>query len=248
MSQIIRNRTMQQEAVDIPVISGANVRVSALAPEIGAHKGTPALSKESLVHFEDLAVASLSDIRTQPPAIQNTEPEQSNRLDDERERAHQLGFEQGLQAGRAAAQGEYENILRRTMALLAACQAEVNASLERLDDDLVELVFVAITRVLGAAAVTREGALAVIQNVMEGQRDKRTPMVVHLSAADWDMLGEEGRELLVGDKPIRLIADDKIDIGGCLIETDRGTLDGRLETQLAKMKQTLVDCHAGRSR
>ena len=40
---------------------------------------------------------------------------------------------------------------------------------------------------------------------------------------------------------LELVADERVELGGCLIETDGGTLDGRLETQLKRLRDTLLD-------
>jgi flagellar biosynthesis/type III secretory pathway protein FliH len=37
-----------------------------------------------------------------------------------------------------------------------------------------------------------------------------------------------------------LLSDDRVLLGGCLIETSGGTLDGRLETQMQQLRDTLL--------
>jgi flagellar assembly protein FliH len=236
MGEIIRQRMPQGRPVGLPSSHAGD-------PMLGPVKTASAAMPTP--QFEAAAVAAVAPHAA--AVVKASDAEHERRLADAIEQATQKGFERGFQQGSEAAQEEYETRLRAIGELLASCRNEVTARLEKLDDDLVELVFVAITRIIGRTQQTREGVLATIESVLQERREEASRLIVRISAANWEMLGEEGRRQLCGDaRTIELVVDGNVELGGCLIEVDRGTVDGRLETQLAKLKQALVDSHVSR--
>ena len=97
---------------------------------------------------------------------------------------------------------------------------------------IVEIAFEAIGKILGESLARRDGVQAVVREVIRGVRE-REHLVVRVSPRDHELLAREGFKPKNGDaQAIELLADDRVELGGCLIETAGGTLDGRLETQL----------------
>jgi flagellar assembly protein FliH len=43
---------------------------------------------------------------------------------------------------------------------------------------------------------------------------------------------------------VEIAADDRVELGGCLLETPSGTLDSRLEVQLANLRRTLLEARS----
>ena len=78
---------------------------------------------------------------------------------------------------------------------------------------------------------------------------ERTKLVVRVSPADWSIL--EGNEAALVEglsvDAVELFADDRVQVGGCLLETPAGNLDGRLEVQLAGLREALVNARAAES-
>ena len=44
----------------------------------------------------------------------------------------------------------------------------------------------------------------------------------------------------IGYSDVTFVADDRVGKGGCIVESSSGSWDGRLETQLQRLKETLV--------
>jgi flagellar assembly protein FliH len=88
--------------------------------------------------------------------------------------------------------------------------------------------------------VRREGVQAAVREVMRGVHE-RERLVVRVSPRDHALLAVDGFKPRNGDgQAVELLADERVELGGCLIETGGGTLDGRLETQLKRLRDTLV--------
>ena len=72
-------------------------------------------------------------------------------------------------------------------------------------------------------------------------------MLVRLATADADLLRDMHGEMtrLAGIKGLEIVADDSIALGGCLLETARGGLDARLETQVQRLRELLLAARRG---
>lgn len=71
------------------------------------------------------------------------------------------------------------------------------------------------------------------------QLDKQTTVTVKISSLDYQLM-QQGKISLTSDEQIRFIASDDVKLGGCLIETEQGVFDGRLENHIEKLKQLLL--------
>lgn len=240
MGQVIRNSVVQADAVPIP-----GGKVDALPTDLSPASSVAATSAASSLHFGVLAAATVSQV-VSPPHVTVDAEQHRERLNAERDQAAERGYEDGFDRGLEAAKREYDVRLQTLAGLIERCEAEIELRLQRLDDEWLELVFVAVTRVLGDALSSRAGVEAIVRQVIEQQRDEDLPLTVRVCARDWELLGDEGRAVLTRGRPMLWRVDEKIEMGGCIVDGGRGTLDGRLETQLAKVKQVLLDCHASR--
>ncbi len=72
----------------------------------------------------------------------------------------------------------------------------------------------------------------------------RSRMVIHMHPEDLEKVGEADRASFrpsEGIKEIEFLSDDKVMPGGVLVETNAGTIDARLETQLAEVAKNLLE-------
>jgi flagellar assembly protein FliH len=235
MGQVIRQAVVNSETVAIP---GSNSKPGAAS----AATSSSAALKEPTHHFHSVAAEVVA--KTSSPTLMDSQ-DLLQKQAAERDIATKQGYQDGLSQGRKAADAEIKAKLEQLSSLIDACSNEISARLDRLDDEFIDLAFSAITRILGNSLSSRAGVEAVIRQVIHQRREEATPVTVRLSARDWELLGEQGRSALTTGSVSHWVVDPKIELGGCIVDGGRGSLDGRLETQLAKMKQALLDCHAG---
>lgn len=121
--------------------------------------------------------------------------------------------------------------------LASTMAAQIREMRERLESEVTEWTFAAVARLLGAASV--QDVSTGIRRVLEEAR-LQEPLTVLLHRADFDRL-RAGEALAAADWPndIRFAADDRVSLGGCLVESTFQTLDARLEVQLAILRQAL---------
>ena len=153
------------------------------------------------------------------------------------ERAH----DEGLEAGRAAAEAEFAEQIEALRSIVASAGEALVAEIHGVEEVLVDIAFEAVCRIIGATLATPEGVASVIREVVREVRG-REQLLVRLSPQDFALLGEHKDTLLNVQEGLRLefVADERVVLGGCIVEVAGGTLDGRLETQLKQLSDTLL--------
>jgi flagellar assembly protein FliH len=111
-----------------------------------------------------------------------------------------------------------------------------------------EIAFEAVTRIIGRSYLDHEGITAVVREVIGHAKD-RSRLVIRVSPADYHELIETRESLTENgnSRSIEILADDRVELGGCLLETPAGNLDGRLEVQLQQLRDTLLNARLRRS-
>lgn len=166
-------------------------------------------------------------------------------IKSEAEAARELGRQRGLQEGRAAGREEsqqaFASELARVRSIAARLSDALASGIGNTEDLAVAIAFEAVCKVLGEAAMTQEGVRAQVRQAATHVKNKER-LTVRLHAADLSGLRDAGalNVLLPPGKAISWVADDSIELGGCVVETDGGGLDARLETQLERMRTALL--------
>ena len=172
------------------------------------------------------------EIQPLPPASPPVDPEAL------RKQAFEDGYRDGYEAGAAEAKTERAAAAARQAEeferLIASAQQALAGQIEGAEDVLVEIAFAAVCKLLGDTAFTEEGARNLVRAAMREVRAKEG-LVVRVAPADHRQLS-----LRPGEGRVELVADDRVALGGCIIETAGGTLDARLEVQLQQLVDTLT--------
>lgn len=159
------------------------------------------------------------------------------------EQGRRAGHDAGVEAGRAALAHEAER-LTALCERLSSGYAEVLADHE---DALVEVVFAAVTRMLGDTLVSADGVAGMVRQAIGGlvQRDR---LVVHLAPDDKQMLDAlaSAGGVAAFEPAVEIVADERVAPGGCLLQTRSGGIDARLDVQLRQLREALASAAARR--
>lgn len=161
--------------------------------------------------------------------------------------AAEAGHRQGFAAGEAAARGEVAEAVTALAELHEAAKAALQRGLEDLEGVAVQIAFEAVAKVLGQELSQAEGVMALIREVASRAREQAV-LTVRLGAKDYGLI-QEYREALsqsLNGVRVDLVSDTRIAFGGCVVESDSGTLDGRLEVQLRRLKDAMVAAYQQR--
>lgn len=152
------------------------------------------------------------------------------------------GLEQGLEEGREQGRAEWTERVAALDCLLASTHNQFEAGIAGHEDAMIELAFEAVGKIVGQAMASREGVAAVVRQALQAVRE-RERLVIRLAPRDVEMVSALHGEFtrLAGAKALEVVADERVEWGGCLIETSGGGLDGRLETQLQRLRDVLLE-------
>jgi flagellar assembly protein FliH len=212
-------------------------------------------------------LAHASEAVTTPPAEVPTEPTVDDAYDTAFAQGLRAGRKHGLEQGLADAQVSIEDAMQaaertaqvQAQALLdthAAAHAErigrldrlvrdldsaIQARLAALEQDAVTLAHGALCRIVGDGVLDPEMVSAVVAQAMR-QLGGATPVRVRISELDLQLLhsSQQGRALIAARNAVEWLADSALHAGGCVLETERGSLDARLQSQFARLQTAWV--------
>jgi len=156
--------------------------------------------------------------------------------------AEARGRAEGEAAGLAEARerlADVEAALRGTIeGLVAASEEAVCCAEERA----VELALVLTTKILGVALETEpELVLEIVRGTLR-RLAERDVIVVEVSPADHELVAaamSEITEQLGGVHRFEVLAERRVERGGCIVRTQDRELDGQLSTQLDRATEAL---------
>ncbi|WEF32850.1 FliH/SctL family protein [Pseudoduganella chitinolytica] len=194
---------------------------------------------------EQLAAAA-ADLVLREEALQRDRAALDAACASARDEAASRGYEEGLASGTAEGRAGVDAAMARHLAQLEDIVAQAAEARERLlaghEDMLVEVAYAAICRLAGAAASSRAGALAQVRTAVAQVREA-DGVRVRLHPDDVAWLAPQAGE----QHSWALLADERVELGGCIVEGGHGSLDARLELQLERLRAALLAARAARA-
>lgn len=154
--------------------------------------------------------------------------------------SYQSGFDAGFRKGIAQNQGEMDNFRNQIAATLRSAEAARRELLEQADADLARLSIAIAEKILNRQIqIDPEALQGLAKSALERLAGK-TVQCVRIHPADRGAV-EEALALHSAKRAIRVEADASLSRGALLFDTDYGTLDGSISTQLEEIESGLVD-------
>ena len=144
------------------------------------------------------------------------------------------------------AQAGYQARVQVLDGLIAALPPRIEARLAAAEDDMLALCFEVICRTMGEGVVQPEAVRAQLAQAMDRLRSRQL-VAIHLHPDDLAMLQKGhglSQGLLLGGADVQWIASADVALGGCILQSPEGGLDARFETQLATLRELLLQTRA----
>ncbi len=155
--------------------------------------------------------------------------------------AHARGFESGEKAGREAADVQMEDMLETMRGLIDVARAERVKLLEGAEPELVRLATEIAERVVQShLALEPEAVTAIARGALQ-RLVARENITVRVNPADIERLRAHREAFLSSHdvESLRIVEDQRVDRGGVVIETESGTIDAKVSTQLREARRIL---------
>ena len=196
---------------------------------------------------DEAQVAALEEATSRADAAEQRLAELEQEVERRFAEASEQGFEEGHRAGSEAARKEVETDAavrqRRLDDLCESMSKEFGDHLESaVQDSVVEVVLAAAGKFIGDKMADRDSIVAIVDNMTQNIEASHG-IRVRVSPADFELLNSDdwGPPKRRGGPKLEFAPDERIELGGCSIETTHGELDARLETQLRRLKEVLVE-------
>jgi len=170
--------------------------------------------------------------------------------DKARQKGYKAGYQQGDQDGRHDAEQtvKQQALAEKTVyqediaTFIAHIEAERQRAWDAMEPQIMSMVFDLAKHVIKQEIeVSREVALSVVRNALRRVADAGT-LRIRVNAEDLQTIRGKREELLTlvdNIRHVEIIEDRRVGTGGCIIETDNGNIDARIETQLAEAASLL---------
>ncbi|MCS7272895.1 MAG: FliH/SctL family protein [Fimbriimonadales bacterium] len=197
------------------------------------------------------ATPDLDAVRAEAQAILTRAIQEAERI---REQAYREGYQSGYEAGyadganearqhaEATLQRTLENLHAQVAELCRVLRAEYDAYLQRTEQQMVELAIEVARKVVREELrLQPEHVVAVVRETLRRlQGFGRVRIRVHPLDVE---LVRRHRPLLLqvvdGIEAIEIVEDRRVGQGGCIIETDQGIYDARIDTQLSELERAI---------
>ncbi len=154
--------------------------------------------------------------------------------------AETKGFEAGHTKGWQEAQSQTHSILAALAEMTRSAEAAFSRESSQLAEQCTDIVSEVLTKIAGPLLGSREAALGAVMQVLQRIKDGRE-IVIKVSPRDLPalQLAQENLASSLGGRRFTLVADSQVTAGGCIVETQLGSLDARLDVQLRTMCEAL---------
>lgn len=163
----------------------------------------------------------------------------ADRLAEERRKT---GFAQGVAEGREAAKAEMTELIARAHREAAEVRA-------RNREGAIPLARRMAERIIGRTLELHPSLIAdIAAQALAASRPRSGPVTLRVSPSDLEVLQKEHARLvskLSSAIELKLVADEAVGPGGCVIETPVARLDARLDRQLEALERALGQRMAG---
>ena len=152
------------------------------------------------------------------------------------------GFEQGVSDGRAAAQAEMDEMLETMRGLVEMARVERHKIIESAEPEIVRLSVSIAERILNQhVALDPNAVLEMVKSAIT-RLVNREKVTVRVNPSDIETMREHRDHLMAMNDidNLRIIEDQRVDRGGVVIETDAGTIDSKVSTQLREVRRLLA--------
>ena len=245
---------MDHEAVSDPTDRDDRFAVSFPEPSTNGHTERIALPQPELrVDWETLRADAEAIVdRAAGDAeslIRIAETKAVALIDEAKVRAAQIesdaraaGRDEGFSAGKAQAEGELEPVITTMRELIESVRTQRVSAIMAAEPELARLAMAVAERVVQSEVLTNPQI--VVENVRQAltRLVSREVVTLRVNPIDLDMIRQHRDQIVAASdvEHLRIVEDQRVDRGGVMLETDAGTIDSKIATQLREARRAIL--------
>jgi flagellar assembly protein FliH len=227
-SQAYYNPQAEPEPLELPAPLPPSVDVDAIATQARALVDTAEQhAKALLADANERAAQLLAEAETRAQQLVASAVAE----------ARTAGHTEGV----AAADREMSDMMASMRNLVDMARIERHKLMESAEPEIVRLAIGIAERVLHQQIALDRGVVIEMAKVAIARLVEKESVTVRVNPGDLEQMREHRDELLSNGeiKNFRVIEDQRVDRGGVVVETDGGTIDARISTQVNEAKRVL---------
>jgi flagellar assembly protein FliH len=195
-------------------------------------------------HFDDVGQSYLGNVRAEAAKIVNQARQEAAKI---RAKATEEGRQAAIQAAQASLRTRLDQQLGEIVASLKSATAQIEQSRhawqQHWERHAVQLAAAIAARIC-RRELSRDPNISLdwireALNLAAGNAE----VIVRLCPADYEVVAPQIERItreLTGLGAVKIVADEAITAGGCRVDTEFGSLDQQLESQLARISEELL--------
>lgn len=211
-------------------------------------EAAPQVQAPKPLHDASRNIANAADQAAESKLKELLQAQQAS-LKEAEAKAVSEGFAKGLAEGQRQGEEKYAAAVQALAALIESGKQSVAGLLQESEDIIAAIVFEAVCKIVGKELASIEGCAAAVRQVL-AKASTEEVVSVRVSPKDLQRL----KDGVASDPDIPgailaslpLEADDRVELGGCILSLKDGSIDGRIETQFRTFAQSLKDAVKGR--
>lgn len=169
--------------------------------------------------------------------------EDAARAEEASKQGHDEGYRAGVEAAELAVRNEYASMLEQARTILESAQEQKQAIIHEAEPFLLELACAIAEKVI-AKQLTLEPdwTLDLIKSVLARRREQGT-ITLCVAPSQYAYLNdakEDLRHAIDSQAELLIVADASVSDLGCVVRSQYGSLDARIDTQLAEIRAALL--------
>ena len=208
-------------------------------------------SIKAVEHIEDLHTDEMPDLHEDLDALKEkiTEEAYDKGLELGQQKGYEEGYKKGYEEGKATGQDEGRRLLETERDALYQeiedTRAEINKQFEAqknaLEPKMLYIIEALVTKLIGIQSVSQDTIMYLIKSGMN-ELDLHGDLVIKVSSFDVDEVLEHKQGIVEGLSEkidVEILVDQQLEKNECIIETNMGSIDCSLGTQMEALLQEL---------
>ncbi len=164
--------------------------------------------------------------------------------DRQRNDAYQEGFDQGHKEGYEKGVAEVDRLVERMHKILEAVMQRRDEILQDTESQIVELVILMARKVIKILSENQKNVI--MANTLAALKKVRTrgEVTLRVNLEDVKLTTEHVDEFIQhveNVQGITVLEDSSVEKGGCIVETDFGSIDARISSQLTELENKILE-------
>ena len=159
-------------------------------------------------------------------------------------KSYKEGYDKGHEDGFNTGKDEVTRLVERTHKILESVMARREEILSETEQQIVELVILMARKVVKVLSESQKSV--VMANILQALKKVkgRGSVTLRVNLADVKLTSEHVQDFIKqveNVQGITVLEDSTVEKGGCIVETDFGAIDARIQSQLSELENKILE-------